>query len=104
MATLQELMTKKLELRRSLPPHVRDLIDQWDADGCWDLYSTEGFESYEAPLMEYQTLAERASRQRWTEEMEYKAQQLGIPGNTSLAAYIHDLERRIERLENRNGE
>lgn len=80
---------------------VDDLFDQWKADPCWDVETTEGFEWAHDRLLslrlEYQAKVDAV----YESMLKEKATQLGIPENLPLAEYILRLEHRISRLQDR---
>ena len=78
---------------------IADLKKQWQADPCWDIEDTEGFEEHREELRvfraEQQATRERAERAR----LEQKAAALGAPGKIALVEYIERLELRVKALE-----
>ncbi len=78
---------------------IQDLKSQWALDPVWDIEETEGYEAHREELQDYRLGVERDARERRSRELEEKAERLGIPGNTALAAHIEQLEDRLERVE-----
>ena len=80
---------------------IVDLMSQWEADPCWDIEDTMGFEEHYAELKAFG----EKRKQQWAEERERdllaKAEWLGVPGNTTLARHIEWLEHQIARLQER---
>lgn len=78
---------------------IDGLKANWKADPCWDIEDTETFEAHREELVAFH----EQMRGQWAAEMraklEAKAVELGIPGNTTLAAYILRLEKRIADME-----
>jgi hypothetical protein len=75
------------------------LKSQWTADPIWDIETTPGFEEHKTELLAYRKHMEQFWVKRRDKKMQEKAEQLGVPGNNLLAAYITRLEERIEALE-----
>lgn len=71
---------------------IDELKRAWIEDPCFDLENAEGFEEHRADLLAWR-LEYRA--------MYAKAAELGVPGNTALAAYVIALEKRIDELAQR---
>lgn len=79
---------------------IETLKAQWKSDPAWDIEQTEGFAEYEEELFLYRKSCESEwSRQR-AERLFKKSDELGVPGNLSLAAYVEQLENRINELDN----
>jgi hypothetical protein len=83
------------------PKEIEDLKRQWRSDPIWDIEDSEGFEAHREELAAYRAQCEAEWSQAVKERLEAKAVQLGCPGNTSLAAYVEDLEGRLKSLEDR---
>jgi len=87
---------------------VEALKQNWLADGCWDIYDTEGFEEYRDELRVFQINQQQEWRAKEYNKVYSFAQGLGIETignaadepNLSLARYIMKLEERIKELEN----
>lgn len=78
---------------------VEELKRQWCADPCWDIETTDGFEEYRQELEAFASaMADQWAFER-AQRLEHKARELGVPGNVTLARYVFELERRIEKLE-----
>jgi hypothetical protein len=87
---------------------VEALKRNWVSDPCYDITDVEGFEEYKAELaafareQEARWAAQRAEREaQAAARVSAKAEALGIPGNTALAAYVMGLEERIALIEAR---
>jgi len=87
---------------------IQALICEWESDPCWDIEETEGFEAHHDELKAYRLKCEAEWKARTQRRLEEKAEELGVSGNTKLAAYvdrlewkISDLVRQIERLEDK---
>jgi len=78
---------------------VETLKIQWLHDPIWDIEHTEGFEEFEDELKEYRERIEEKKEKQREKEMTLKAEKIGVPGNTKLAAYIEYMEWRIKQLE-----
>lgn len=78
---------------------VQKLKRDWTRDSCWDIEETEGFEEYRVELLDFRI--EQEARWSAIRNAEYhrKSEQIGVPGNLTLAAYILRLEGRIAQLE-----
>ena len=77
---------------------IMELKAIWDRDPCWDIETTEGFEEHAEELRAYRWQKEDEWRQKWTEVVRRKADELGTD-NMKLAAYVIFLEQRIAKLE-----
>lgn len=77
---------------------VEHLKRDWCGDPCWDIEDTEGFEEYTAELVAFRENQETTWKKEREERLQVKAAQIGVPGNTMLAAYVLSLERQIEDL------
>jgi len=77
---------------------INDLKLQWAADGTWDIEDTEGFELYRIELLGYSIVKNMEWEAGYKKRLEQKAQQIGAPGNTKLAAYIINLEMEIQNI------
>ncbi len=85
-------------IRTRTPDEVKALCRNWRADPCWDLETTEGFETHAPELLEYRMEWEATRQRERDARLAAKAETMGIPGNVKLAAYIEGLERRIATL------
>lgn len=105
MMTNAVITTKKLSpeeqiarLGKQAPEALTKLKNEWQADPCWDLEDTDGFEAHRDELLAYRLECEA----KWTAEkqaqLEKRAELLGCPGNVKLAQYVVSLEYRLDRL------
>jgi hypothetical protein len=86
---------------------VEKLKRQWKADGCWDIWDTEGFEEYKDELKLFQKNYENDCKVKAYNKLYKFAESLAINrlGNPndepdlSLALYLERLEDRIRDLE-----
>ena len=85
---------------------VEDLKRQWKADGCWDIWETEGFEEYREELKQFQYDYERECKAKAYNKLYKFAESLAIEKlgdgeepDLSLAKYLERLEGRIRELE-----
>jgi hypothetical protein len=80
---------------------IEALKRDWKNDPVWDIETTEGFEDHTNDLLAFRKECES----RWAGErydrLSKKADNLGVPGNINLAAYVVGLEGQIEALEYR---
>ena len=76
-----------------------DLIQQWEADGCWDLEDTEGFEEHRKELLGYRRFWESI----WRDEHAETLRELSLKYDCSrrTAEYIYKLEKRLQKIENK---
>lgn len=78
---------------------INKLKADWQRDPAWDIEDTPGFEAHHDELLAFRHAKEaewKAEREaRWAK----KAEDLGVPGNLKLAAYVERLEQRIEELD-----
>lgn len=72
---------------------------QWRHDPIWDIEETEGFEEHYEELLQYRERIEQKRDEQRAKEIKYKADEIGMPGNTQLAEYIIYMEFRIKDLE-----
>jgi hypothetical protein len=79
---------------------VEFLKANWKDDPCWDLETTVGFEAYKDELLKYRLSQEEKWWEEYNNRLKEKAEEMGIPGNIKLAAYIEKLEDTIKRLDN----
>lgn len=79
------------EVAKRTDAEINQLKRDWEADPCWDLYRTDGFEEHEEELRSYQEKKE----QEWKEEFKQKAESLGLEG---LYSMILSQQAEIERL------
>ncbi len=84
---------------RKSPEEIQRLKADWLNDPCWDIETTEGFEAHRDELLAFRNERERQWEEQRKARLEAKAAELGIPGNTRLAAHIERLESRLIRLE-----
>lgn len=80
---------------------LRHLVANWTNDPCWDLEDTDGFEVYREELKAHRLMQEAIWQTEYQAKLEAKAIEIGAPGNLTAAEYVLELERRIEKLENR---
>lgn len=80
---------------------VDALIDNWKADPCWDLETTEGFEEYYDELLEYRQWKEIEWREERKSELVEFAEDLGIPSNLALAQCLMDLKKLVNKINDR---
>jgi len=80
---------------------VKKLKWNWQGDPCWDLEDIEGFEEHREELRKWRAKWEQIWTERKEERLLKKAEQIGCPGNMTLAAYVETLEQRLEKLENK---
>ena len=80
---------------------ILQLKADWLADPCWDIEDTEGFEEHREELTAWRDAYEIARAQEHQENVQRKARILQCP--RELAAYLMDLEYRVQQLENRKG-
>lgn len=80
---------------------VNDLKASWLGDPCWDIYNTEGFEEYEDELRQYQTEQKAEWRQKYQDEIQQLADDLGVHDNLNLALGFRHLSDRINELQDR---
>lgn len=76
-----------------------DLKCNWVRDPIFDLYEADGFETHRNELEQFQRKAEDAWKFKAECDLEKKAQDLGVKGNTALARHVMALEARITGLE-----
>jgi hypothetical protein len=81
---------------------IEDLKRAWEADACWDLYDTAGFEEHREELKEHQEKMEKFWIERAREKARKKAELMGVDQDSTLFKYLNNLEHRIEQLENKN--
>ena len=98
---VQMMADKKTENERvKTQAEVIDLINQWEADGCWDIEKTEGFEMHHDALLAYR-LAREKEWQR--EEMDRLLDKANILGCTvAMVRYLEIQEQKIDRLDRAN--
>lgn len=77
---------------------IQELKQQWRNDPCWDLAETSGFEDHANELHAYQTRWEGIWEEQRQQRIEEYAKRIGTR-NLDIAAYIQQLEARIEQLE-----
>ena len=78
---------------------VQKLKNSWRADPCWDIEDTEGFEDHREELLAYSQECHDKWEAEAQQELQEKANKLGIPDNTKLAGYLTWLEKRVSDLE-----
>ena len=76
---------------------IDDLKAQWEADPCWDIADTEGFEARREELQQYQLQKEQYWERRARTRQLARANHLGCSVETLLL--LESLERRIAKLE-----
>ena len=76
---------------------LKELMQQWENDPCWDIEETEGFEFYKEFLKNYRLNKEA----EWKKEIDEKYHKvaLALGCSSMLAKYIYSLEERIKTLE-----
>jgi hypothetical protein len=77
---------------------VQQLKRDWEADPCWDIETTEGFEDYHKELEIYRRGIEAEWKENRLVMLKKKSEQIGCPGNIKLAEYVLNLEWQIEQL------
>jgi hypothetical protein len=77
---------------------IQELKYQWEADPCWDIEETGGFEEYREELLAYRLRQEIEWATERERQLIKKANELGAPGNTLLAAYVINLETKLDRI------
>lgn len=77
---------------------VETLKRNWEADPCWDLETTPGFEAVQEELLAHRLKMEERWKQEYDRQLREYAARVGIE-NLTLAAYIRRLEERIAKLE-----
>ena len=81
------------------PQEVADLKSNWSFDPCWDIETTEGFESYAAELLAFRLAEEEEWHNAEQARILKLAERYGIPGNTVLASVLEQLQARVSELE-----
>lgn len=81
---------------------LTNLKAQWKGDPCWDIEDTEGFKEHRAELAAFREAQEAAWTKQRQDDLNAKAEQLGVPGNHVLAQYVIGLEQRLNDLELRH--
>ncbi len=76
---------------------VNDLKAQWEADPCWDLETTEGFEAHHEELRQYRLSREHMWAWLSGQRIQRRAATLGV--SVQVMHFIEDLESRIDDLE-----
>lgn len=77
---------------------IEDLKSHWKADGCWDIYNTEGFEDYYEELYAYQQECELMwKKQAENEFLEF--QKIIGTKNKKLSEYLYAMAKKIKKLE-----
>jgi hypothetical protein len=76
---------------------INELKAQWEADSCWDIEDTEGFEGHREELTAFRIAKETEWEQLRRESVRSKAKTLKC--SLELALYIEYLESRIDALE-----
>jgi hypothetical protein len=76
---------------------IDNLKAQWEADPCWDIEDTEGFEDHRNDLVKYR----KETENRWDYEriMRIEAQAFRLDCKFKTAKYTLALEDRIAALE-----
>ena len=80
---------------------IYNLKMNWQADPCWDIEYTEGFEAHIAELLTFRVESETLWRANAAQCLHDYADKIGVPDNLKLAAYIRGLEKQIDRLNER---
>lgn len=78
---------------------IDNLKSQWEADPCWDLEETEGFEEHRHELLKHRLDMEDKWDKQEETELRSLAKVIGIDNNLKLALHIRDMSRRITALE-----
>ena len=71
---------------------VEKLKTDWIEDPVWDIFDTEGYESYREELESFQAEWEEKWKMEREKDLRERAERLGIPGRLSLANYKDKLE------------
>lgn len=82
---------------------INDLKHGWNADPCWDIEDTEGFENHKDELLIHRLKMEKQWNEAYNREMQDYASKIGT-GSIKLAQHIMSLEQKIEKLEERLNE
>ena len=78
---------------------VMRLKQSWRKDPSWILEDTKGFESHREELQAYRHKWEAIWDREHQAVLLKKSALLGLPGNTTLARYVLQLENRVAQLE-----
>lgn len=78
-------------------PEIESLKRNWQADPCWDIETTEGFEEYKEELTAYRIEMEVKWENEYQDKLLKYANKVGTE-NLKLAQYICFLEDKIEKL------
>ncbi len=81
------------------PEEIESLKKEWYPDPHWDIEATPGFEAHHDELREYRYTCEHEWELRFLTKLDILAEALGCPGNRQLAAYVHNMEYRLGKLE-----
>lgn len=76
---------------------IDELKRQWNADPCWDIERSEGFEAHYAELLQYRLDTEHEWQERERKRKQFRAEALGC--SVELIGYLEGLEARIRDLE-----
>ena len=88
-------------ITRKTDHEIEILKRQWQADPCWDIEDTEGFEAHRQELAAWRAQFEAEQDRRFQLTLRLKAVEYNIPGNTKLASHILHLEQRVRDFERR---
>jgi len=77
---------------------IEDLKLQWESDGSWDLYHTDGFEEHFDELWEHQKNCEAKWEQQEKNKFEEFKRTVGTK-NIKLSAYLYAMAHKIQKLE-----
>jgi hypothetical protein len=84
-----------------MPPtkdEIEALKRSWTMDPCWDLETTDGFETAKTELIAYREKCEAAWEAKYQHELREYATKFGLDSNLKLAEHIRYLEERISAL------
>jgi hypothetical protein len=95
-------MTTQANVKTGRPAATREEMENlkrnWALDPIWDIEDTDGFEEFREELLQYRLNCEAQWEARRIERLQAKADEIGCPGNLTLAAYVTNLEAQIARL------
>lgn len=90
---------------------VDELKRNWEADPCWELSETEGFEEFKEELVKFEEQKKAAWKRKEGRRLHSLAMEWGVNqlvfaerfarNMTKLLFRLSSLERRVEDLENR---
>lgn len=79
---------------------ISQLKADWEADPCWDLSTTEGFEDHAHELKEYQEACELLWKNDFSKkenELDRQAEELGIKGLYRMILELQCLDAKKQR-------